>query len=296
MRDAEWTLAYEGVSLSFGGPGSSIVLDGPPDLGSSEIQVDDANRPREDGIAFGIDFRGAVTITFALAIVADDEAGARDLAALVSRVWRGDAVRRTPGGLATLSSRLGSRDRVVFGRPRRFAQDDTHAPEGVILLTADFQCVNDVSYSTEATVESVTLVPPPSGGLMSPLSAPLTTVAPASRPGGIEVGGELPAWPVVEIEGPVTDPEVQVTNEWTLALRADVPEGDAVVIDSRPWKRSITRRSDGASLAGVLTRSSVPLSKTGLAPGGYEISLRGIDGTGTASMRFSWHDTYSALS
>lgn len=296
MRDAEWTLEYDGVSLSWGAPGDRIILDGPPEVGSPEISTDDTRRPRADGIAFGMDYRGGVSVTFSLAVVADDEEEARDLAASFSRAWRGDAVRKTPGSVATLRSRLGTRERIVYGRPRRFAQDDTHAPEGVVLLTCDFQCVNDVAYSNGDTVEAVSLVPPASGGMESPLAAPLTTTAPSSYPGGIEVGGDLPAWPVVQVDGPITDPEVQVTNEWTLRLRTTVPAGDALVIDTRPWRRTITRLSDGASFAGVLTRESVPLSQASLDPGGYEIALRGIDQTGTASMRFSWHDTYSALS
>lgn len=296
MRDADWTLTYEGVALSWGAPGDSIILDGPPEFGSPEIAVDDVRRPRADGLAFGKDYRGGVTITFALAVVADSEEGARDLAASFSRAWRGDALRSTPGAVATLTSRLGTRERVVYGRPRRFAQDDTHAPEGVILLTCDFQCVNDVAYSPGETVEFVGLVPPPSGGLESPLAAPLTTVAPSSYPGGIEVGGDLAAWPVVEIEGPITNPEVEVTNHWAIRLRLDVLDGDAIVVDTRPWRRTITRRSDGASFAGTLTRDSVALSKASLVPGGYEVALLGVDATGTASMRFSWRDTYSSLS
>lgn len=295
MRDAEWTLEYEGVSLSWGAPGDLVILEGPPEVGSAEISTDDTKRPRADGIAFGVDYRGAVTITFPLAVVADDEEEAREIAASFSRAWRGDAVRKSPGAVATLRSRLGSKVREVYGRPRRFAQDDTHAPEGVILLTVDFQAVNDVAYSPDEKTETVALVPPASGGLTGPLSDPLTTTAPSSRPGGIEVGGDLPAWPVVEIEGPITNPTIQVTNEWEATLRLDVPEGDAIVVDSRPWKRTITRRSDGASFAGRLTRSSVRLSGMGLEPGGYEVALRGTDETGTSSMRFSWRDTYSAL-
>jgi hypothetical protein len=295
MRDAEWTLEYPGVSVSWGAPGDLVFLDGPPEVGSPEITTDDTRRPRSDGISFGVDYRGGVTITFALAVVADDEEGAREVAASFKRAWRGDVVRRSPGSTATLRSRLGAKVREVYGRPRRFAQDDTHAPEGIILLTVDFQCVNDVAYSPDETLAIVSLVPPSSGGLTGSLAAPLTTVAPSSVPGGIEVGGDLEAWPVVEVEGPITNPTIQVTNTWSATLRLDVADGDAIVVDSRPWRRTITRRSDGASFAGRLTPSSVPLSGMGLEPGDYEIALRGTDATGTSSMRFSWRDTYSAL-
>lgn len=295
MRDAEWTLDYEGVSLAFGSPGSSIVLDGAPEVGPAEIVTDDASRPREDGIAFGQDFRGAASITFALAVVADDEAEARDIAASVKRAWRGDAVRRTPGGLASLTSRLGTRERVVFGRPRRFSQDDEHAPEGVILITADFQCVNDLAYSTTDSIQDVGLVPPPSGGMLSPLSAPLTTTAATEKPGLIVIGGDLPAWPVVDFVGPITNPVLKVTNVYEVALNMTIGSGQTIRVDSRPWARSIRRVSDGAGFPGVLTRSSRRLSGMGLEPGSYEVVLRGTDETGTASMRFSWRDTYSAI-
>jgi len=204
-------------------------------------------------------------------------------------------VRRTPGTVASRRSRLDAREREVFGRPRRFAQDDTHAPEGVVLLTVDFQCVNDLAFAPVESVESVSLVPPPSGGLVTPLAAPLTTVAPVSVPGSVEVGGDVEAWPVVEIFGPITDPTVQVTGEWSTTLRLTIPEGDSIVLDSRPWKRTVLRGSDGASFAGAIPRTSSPLSRWGLSPGGHEVALRGTDATGTASMRFSWRDTYTSL-
>lgn len=294
MRDAEWTLEYPGGSLSWGAPGDSVILDGPPEVGSAEIRADDADLPRADGIAFGQDFRGGVTITFPLAIVANTEKEARDLAASFKRAWRGDSVRGTPGEVATLRSRLEDRKREVFGRPRRFAQDDEYAPEGVILLTVDFQCVNDLAYAPDDTVETVPLVPPPSGGMTTPLAAPLTTTAPVEVPGGVEVGGDVEAWPVVEVFGPITDPTIQVTNEWSTTLRLTIPDGDSIVLDSRPWKRTVLRSSDGASFAGAVR--GTPLSRWGLEPGGFEVSLRGTDQTGTSSMRFSWRDTYTALS
>lgn len=294
MRDGEWRLDHPGASLTFGPADADIVFLAAPDLGDTDLQTDDSTRPRADGVAMGVDLRGGRTIGFDLAVIGASESAVRASAGALGKAWRADEVRLSPGEVATLTACHAGRERVVYGRPRRFAHNDEEVMDGVVTVVCDFAAVDDLFYGTDEHVETVNLVPPPSGGMVTPLATPLTTTPPSSRSTGITVGGELGAWPVITIHGPITNPAVQVTGLWTMNLATILQYDEAVTIDTRPWRRRITR-TDGASLAGSLTRPSVRLARAAVPPGTYEVALRGIDATGTSSMRFAWRETYTAL-
>lgn len=296
----EWTLTYPGASgypgatFTWGTYASGVMHGAPPDLGSVENLTDDQQRPRADGRAFGVDYRGAPTITFDMLVLGADETATRDRITQLTTLWRADAVRNTPAAVAELSTTVAGRQRVTYGRPRRFAPADKHARQGVARVIADFACVNDCWYAPAEESLTISLVPPPSGGLVTPLAAPLSTTPPVQVPGAITVGGDLPAWPVMRIYGPVTTPAVQVTGLWTMTLDLTLAEDQWITVDTRPWARTILRR-DGASFAGALTRSSPRLAHAAVPPGSYEVALRGVDVTGTAKVQFRWRKTYASL-
>jgi hypothetical protein len=180
----------------------------------------------------------------------------------------------------------------VYGRPRRAAPNHTGRKAGLIGYLADFACADDVFYGPRQSVR-VDRVPPPSGGFVSPLVTPVTTIAPSVQAGSVTIAGDLRTWLVAAVHGPIANPVVKVTNRWSLTLLTTVAAGEVVTLDSRPWARTVTR-SDGASLAGALTRSS-RLSRAWLEPGTYEVSLGGTDATGTAYMDLSWEASYAGL-
>ncbi|MFG3715806.1 hypothetical protein [Micromonospora sp. NPDC047730] len=291
MRDGEYELRFPGTSVTWGPADLPIVNMSAPDLGDAEVRDDDEDRPREDGRAFGQDFRGGRSITFELGVFGDDEAEARATLAGLAQAWRGDAVRRTPGAVAELRMRHAGRERIVYGRPRRFASNETEIGEGVALVVADFAATDDLFYGPAEHTRDVGLVPPLGGGLTGTLAAPLTTTATSDRSAGVTVGGALAAWPVLTIRGPVTNPVVEVVGLWRLELRTTLAHDSTVTIDPRPWARSVLLNG-GGSLAGALTRTSPRLAAMAIPPGAYEVAFRGTDATGTSSVRFAWRETF----
>lgn len=293
MRDREWRLVYPGVDLSFGPADAPICHMSAPEIGDPEIRTDDVDRPRQDGRAFGVDFLSGRNVTFDLGVLADDEASVRPLLAELSRAWRASDLRATPGAMAELHVRHAGRERILYGRPRRFAVVEEEIGEGFAAVTCDFATADDLFYGTEDSA-SVALVPPPGGGLTAPLVSPLTTTTTSDRSTVIRIGGELPAWPVATVYGPITTPVIEVVGRWRMTLGATIAAGDSVTVDTRPWARTVLR-ANGGSLAGALTRDSIRLARAALDPGAYEIALRGVDATGTASLRLAWRTTYASL-
>lgn len=281
-----WRLVYPGVELPFGTIESGFVFETAPDLGARAISNEDAARPRGDGRSFGQDYVDGRTITFELAVPGNDEEEARQRLGALSRAWRADSVRLSSGAVATLES---DRGRVTFGRPRRFASAEEWLPQGLALVTADFETSEDAWYGPEQRAD-VSLVPAPGGGLVAPLAAPLATTATSDRSRVFTVGGELNTWPVFEVAGPITNPVVEIVGVLSMEFRTTLAEGETLVADSRPFARSILR--NGASIAGTLAPRATRLSQAALAPGRYELVLRGTSEPGTARAAVRWRDAY----
>lgn len=291
MRNDEWSLVYPGAEYVFGTGATPVFNITAPNLGDAGIRNADNDRARGDGIAFGTDFRSNRTIGFDLGIKGQTEDEIRDAEAALSRVWRADAVRSKAGAVAELHSRYRGRERVTFGRPRRYAPNLADAKHGLGLVTADFVTADDKWYSAVENVQSVTLAPAVGGGLMAPLASPLSTTADSDRSTAIRVTSDLPVWPVITIQGPITNPVVEVLGVLRFEVRTTLRSDQSLVIDTQPWGRTVLR--DGASVAGALTRTSTRLSKAAISPGSYELVLRGQDETGTARATVRWRDVYT---
>lgn len=281
-----WKLSYPGTELSFGTIQTGYVFETAPDLGSRAISHEDTPRPQADGRVFGEDFVAGRTITFELAVDGEDEDEARHRLGILSRAWRADSVRQQAGAVATLES---DRGRVAFGRPRRFAASEELLPEGLALVTADFEAAEDNWYGPENRRE-IQLVPAAGGGLVAPLRAPLSTTATSDRSQVLTIGGDLETWPVFEVYGPITNPVLEIVGVLRMELQLSLTEDQRVVLDSRPFARSILR--NGASVAGSLTPNSTRLSQAALSPGRYEFALRGASPSGTARAAIRWRDAY----
>lgn len=283
----DWILSYEGVALAFGSAESRYSFPRAPEIGMRSTTTDDADRPRADGVAFGVDTFGGRTVTFEIDLVGIDEADVRQRLEVLEHAWRADAVRQTPGAVAELASDSG---RVTFGRPRRFVAAEDYKPHGFVDVIADFACADTLWYSGSDQSETITFAPAAGGGLIAPLASPLSTTATSDRSRVITVGGTVPTWPVFEIEGPITDPVVEIVGLFTLEFRTTLAFDQKLVIDTRPWARSVLR--NGASLAGTLTRRSQRLSQSSIPPGSHELVLRGVSETSTARATVRWRDAY----
>lgn len=286
LRNGQWEL--NGVVF---GEGTNIPAQ-PVSIGSADISTKDAIRPRVDGSLAGRDTFAGRSMTFDLGVIGtrrDD-----DLEAL-ENAWRNDATRQTPGAVTALRYMRRNRVRTVFGRPRRFAVDVGGRKAQFYRATAQFDLMDSMYYSDKENSNTVTIVPPQSGGLIAPLKAPLTTVRRSSSPGSIFVDGSLPAWLRIVIHGPIIRPKVDIVGKWAIEFKdLDLKYDEWVEINPTPGGGYI-RKNGAINLGGALTPDSPYLSKMIVPPGNQEIVLRGTDQTGTSYMQVFWRDTYASF-
>lgn len=281
-----WTLQYSGVTVPFGTEPTGFNFAAAPEIGMPDIATDDTDRPRSDGVAFGVDTFGGRTVSFAIDVLGAAEADVRGHAAVLAHAWRADVVRNSPGAVATLISDSG---RVTFGRPRRFAADNEWQQQDLIRVAADFACADTLWYGAESS-QVVTYAPAVGGGLVAPLASPLSTTATSDRSQVFTVGGAVATWPVFEVVGPITNPVVEVVGLFRMEFRTTLAFDQTLVVDTRPWVRSVLR--NGASVAGTLSRTSARLSQASVPPGAHELVLRGVSDTATARATVRWRDAY----
>ncbi len=286
---ADWRLSYSGTDLSFGSVDSHYVFpqSNPPSVSATSTTDQDAAIPRGDGVLFGQDYRDGLTLTFNIEVDGgDSENAARALESDLAYAWRGDSIRTTPNATAMLTAHTG---RSIFGRPRKYQPNWDLLPFGVTAVTCDFVTTDDLWYDPQQSA-SVSLVPKQVGGLVAPLAAPLSTTATSDRSQGITIGGVAPVWPTIKIAGPITNPEIEVLGQFKLGFNLNLAYDQSLVIDTRPWARSILvgRGSVAGSLMGKYDR----LSDASLAPGRYEVALRGASTTGTPVATFAWRNAY----
>lgn len=278
-----------GTDISFGTIASHYVFpqDAPPEVSNISIDDQDASRPRGDGVLFGQDYRDGTTVTFDIQVDGgDSEAEANRLLQVLAKAWRGDYARATPGRMMVLTSHTG---REAFGRPRRFQPKYDLTPFGLTAVTCDFQTADDLWYDPE-DMTTIKLIPDVGGGLIAPLASPLSTTASSDRSQVVTVGGTLPTWPVITLTGPITNPEIEVVGRFRLAFNISLAADQSLVIDTRPWARSIRR--NGANVAGTLRASGNRLSDASMPPGTYNIAFRGESATGTPQAKFTWRNAY----
>jgi len=284
----DWHLSYGGTDFAFGTVASKFVFpsDGAPEVGPADIDNGDTKRPGGDGNLFGIDTRSGTSITFNIEVNGQDETEAWSLLQRLAGAWRADEIAKAPDAVATLTSHTG---RVTFGRPRRFKQNLALTPFGITAVSCDFATADDLWYGPQQSAV-VNLVPAPGGGLVAPLASPLSTTRSSDRSQGFTVGGTLPIWPVIEIAGPITNPEIEVVGQFKLGFNLSLAYDQRLVIDTRPWARTIMRGN--ASLAGSLVPNFDRLSDASVPPGRYELALRGNSSTGTPAATITWRDAF----
>ncbi|MFD3514918.1 hypothetical protein [Streptomyces sp. NPDC058657] len=311
LAEGEWNLSYgangvhPGADFDFGSFRTGYYLLEPYEITVGDGDAGDVPMPREDGSRFGQDYRGQSTLTFEVGV--DTVSAARtvlarhaanlDAVSAMVQAWDAEAVRRRFATPAVLRTVQGGRARLFYGRPRKCAPTASRLTrQGYTPVVATFVCVDDTAYDDVEQRLRVDLVPPPHRGLVGPLRTPLTMVGEsASRPtGDAVVGGTKAAWPVITIYGPITQPVCEVVGRWKASLNLTLGAGERVVIDPRPWARTVLRNGN-ASVAGSLYRGSPRLADMRLPVGRQDVVLRGIDATGTAYMTVAWRDAYAYL-
>lgn len=270
-------LVYEGVSFPFG-EGTPFVLTGFK-RGVASARAGDRDRVRADGRAFGRDVKAGPTHDVSLAALGDGssqasrEAAVAVLAGELERVIDALPVRSRGGALA----QLWMGDRFCYGRPRDLAPDDSGRWDGVAEYGFAFVAESDRWYGPMVSTR-VRFSIPETGGLTFPAEAPFTfDSGPTQRNGVLVVGGDVETLPVFVIQGPVTNPSINVTGVGELQLSVTLAYDQTLTVDCRNgW----TKR-DGSPLPGAVSPRGARLKDMALAPGSYEVVLRGYDPTGT---------------
>ncbi|NGO67887.1 hypothetical protein [Streptomyces boncukensis] len=310
LREGQWNLSYDadgihpGADFTFGTLADGAYLIEPYEIARGDTEAGDAAMPRGDGIRLGQDWRAASTITLEVGVDAVDDASTaagRHNATLervshMAQAWDAEAVRRRWATPAVLRTVQGGRARRFYGRPRKFDPVASKLTrQGYTPVLATFVCIDGVAYDDTEQTLRVDIAPPPHQGLVGPLTTPLSMTGPGSSliAGEAVIGGTRPTWPVITIYGPVRKPGVRVVDRWEAHLNLTLKAGEAVTIDPRPWARTVLR--DGASVAGLLYRSSPRLDEMRLPPGRRDCVLTGTDPTSTSYMTIAWRDAYAYL-
>lgn len=291
LADGDWALTYPGTEVIFGGRTRPVFNATTPELGDTDLTVSVARVPRGDGAVMGVDFRGGRTLTFAFGTRPGAEVASRAALADLATAWRADAVRTAPGAVAELRCRYRGEERVVFGRPRKFAPELGKAgTQGRAEAAATFECVDDVFHGGLERSLTLALAAVEGGGFTVPMTWPLVFGSPTDRSQAIEVGGDIAVRPRIEITGPVTNPEVEVVGCFRAAFALTLAYDEVLVLDARTWARAVT--IGAASAAGALTRTSTRLGSIAIPPGTYPLVFRGMSPTGTATARVSWRTAH----
>lgn len=286
MKDGEFDL--DGYNFGCGHPVDVLQWD----FGLRDVDIQDVRVPNGNGLLMGRDFESAPEWTFTVRAKSAVSADAFDEFERMRRVW---ATEYGPGEVSVLRYGLPGRVRRVVGRPRRWVPDKDAARQGIhigrLSGLASFQLSDARSFSDVVSQVSLGLVPESSGGLVSPLVAPLTTtVRGGVRAGFVSNGGNAPAPVTVKFFGPVSNPRV-FTDGWEIGIAGNLAYDERITVDALGL--SVVNQG-GASVGGRLTRGT-RLRRAALVPGQSEIKFTGGDSTGTARVEVSWRDAYYAF-
>ncbi len=271
-----------------------------PIMVSGEIRTNDTDMPQEDGRNFGRDYISGKSMTFEAGVLTDSYntvlAGRTSHRANLDALdrfqsfWEDEEWRATPRSMAVLRTREGGQTWRAYGRPTKYDEvAGRTTAEGYTPILFEFRLRDNSWYADTESVVDTKLAPSPEGALIAPLVAPLRTTVVTSALVVARVAGTKATWPVIEIHGPADNPRVTI-GERVYGIDTYITEGDSVIIDTRPWVRSVIRTSDGAGLAGALTWTTPALAKSRLDPGTYNIRFDAVSTTGTAWAQIRWRN------
>ena len=282
--------------------------------GSTDWAVQDSENSQNGSTAFGRDRLLGPTWSWQLHVNMDDETGA--LAALRSfrKAWHWTHGRQTPGMVTALRYQLDGEVRRIYGRPRRFeAPPDNKILSGYVPVSVDFKCVDGFVYSD--TMQSVTLSltsqanigsADSGGGFVFPVTFPADLLPATQQQSQFLVEGDENAYPIIRFNGPIVNPSLS-TDDWIVSLDYEIPDGQWVEIDTRPWRNTVLLNGGGleagllsalnsggagTSLAGRLGHRQ-RLSKVTFKPGRFQAIYKGYS-SNAATCEVRWAPTWSS--
>src|SRR5699024_8878476 len=247
-------------------------------------------RPVADGRLFARNSVTPDTMVLTLQTFAESRAEARKNVRELASAWRWSEHSATPGKFTSLSFTMDGEAGVLFGRPRTFAANvsGVEFDSGHAEATVEFVPMSVIIFDSATPSQSlhISILPNQSLGLMFPAEAPFFFEGEQTQRQGQVVNDSFVPVPFrVKFNGPVTNPAVTSTvGGWRIELNTSIAYDQTIIVDT--MAQTVTRESDGASFAHVLTYDS-DLSAP-LSPGGQEVVFSGRDTTNTASVDVSW--------
>lgn len=259
--------------------------------GGLRWRVQDQENPVGDGVWFGTDRVDPEPIEMDASVTGSTPAEAREELARFYRAWHAWD-RAVPGAEAVLRYGLHGDERVVYGRPRDFAFDETTLwsqprARGTLL----FERSGHKFYGAARELP-LTITPGEAGGFIFPVEFPWGTTIAGRRDGIIpDGGGTVPTDDVTfTIRGPIARPKVTGPG-WEIALATTLAWDQQITISIR---RRTALRENGGSAAGSLSQRT-RLADITIPPGPSEIAFIGEDTTGTSQLIVQWRPAFESI-
>lgn len=259
--------------------------------GGLRWRVQDQENPVADGVWFGSDYVDPEPIEMDASVTGATPAEAREELARFSLAWHSWR-RSTPNAEVALRYGIHGEERVVYGRPRDFAFDETTLwaqPRAAGSLV--FERSGHLFYGSAREL-SLTITPGKAGGLIFPIVFPWGTTQGGIRQGVIEEGGGVvPTDDVtLTVKGPINRPIIRGAG-WQVALSTNLAWDRSITVNTRS---KTVLWDNGSSAAGVLSRRT-RLSDITIPTGSSEIRFEGEDQSGTSQLIVQWRPAYTSI-
>lgn len=272
-----WSLTVGSRRLVFGTEFSGLGLMRTPRV-RPIVEFDAYGNARGDGRRLGRVYRRGQVVSLEVEARPDKRSMPAVWAELLG-VWRADGIRALPGAQAMLTAPSG---RSALGMPVDIDPNEEYRLFNMNRAVLSFECVDDLWYGPEEQT-TTRLAPTFTGGLPVPATVPFVLGGGTGESDSIvQVGGDVAAWPVFEVRGPISDPWIDVPGVGRLVFRGQLAYDQVLQVDTRPWARWVKR--DGAPFPGALSPAGARLSDMAMPPGSYRVIFGGYDPSGTSSL------------
>lgn len=293
MELSDFQVEFAGIVL---GHGTRVPIARIEGLALPAVRGEVVERPNADGAWLAPDWYEARTLRIDCGVkVPGDPAAAARIVAALEQAADTPRIRTVGGAVAPLRIKWpGAPVRVLFGRLRKVEPSWEEAAFGWVPLDLEFTAADTRFYADAEQRMSLKLGWLSGGGFTAPVQAPITVsdggLSGQNRPGWVTNNGSVDSYPVLRVYGPCANPVItHVESGRQIALGITVPAGERVTIDTRPGRRTVTRRG-GGTLA-----TTSPLADFTLPPGRSEIRWIASDPTATARLTVTWRDAFSTL-
>jgi hypothetical protein len=265
----------------------ALVSNTATDTGS--ITTQDQSVVGHDGLLFGVDTMAGMVVTqTGQAYAAGNGLTALDTYAALAGKWNDPSVRLANGAVQVLRAWYPGSVviRRCYGRGRKIMPAYGQVFAGLVPFVAQFQASDGIWYSDSLSAITLTIASGSSAGINWPVTPPFNwTAQVTNQQGTVANTGSQPTWPVITFSGPITNPGISYVNTpVTIGYAGTLRAGQSLVIDTRPWNRTVLL--NGANAAGAI--SGAPMIGMQIQPGATTVRLTGQDATGTATCVIAW--------